>query len=89
MVISLPAAFRNAFVQRTFLGLRFILHASMSKQTGHDRGTFILEVFMTSSDESQYVFDRRVQCTHFDVQNRKTLASLRTNADPTKPYEPP
>ena len=25
MVISLPAAFRNAFVQRTFLGLRFIL----------------------------------------------------------------
>lgn len=25
MTISLPAAFRNAFVQRTFRGLRFIL----------------------------------------------------------------
>ena len=29
IVISLPAAFRNAFVQRTFLGLRFILQATL------------------------------------------------------------
>lgn len=28
-VISLPAAFRNAFVQRTFLGLRFILERTV------------------------------------------------------------
>ena len=85
-VISLPAAFRNAFVQRTFLGLRFILVANELRQSYSSDSVvithlkFLLHLGMRALAENADTEDGE---TYFELQNRKTFASFRTNALPS------
>ena len=85
-VISLPAAFRNAFVQRTFLGLRFILIANEFRQSFSNDSIvithlkFLLHLGMRASAENAHAEEGE---TYFELQNRKTFASFRTNALPS------
>ena len=90
-VISLPAAFRNAFVQRTFLGLRFILIVNEFRQSFSKNSIvfthlkFLLHLRMRASAENADVEEGE---TYFELQNRKTFASFRTNALPSNRDQP-
>jgi hypothetical protein len=82
MVISLPAALRNAFVHRTLRGFRFILRNK--REPGQDEYgavgylKFLWHLRWNYELETWIVQGR----TNFEVQKRKTLASFRTKADP-------
>ena len=59
MVISLPAAFRNAFVHRTFRGLRFILGQSQNGRGCHPGVRSYLKFLLHLAGEYSDPFSKR------------------------------